>query len=88
MSRKSHDDLEQLLARALRLHQQAQLKDAEQLYQQILRASPGHFEAQHFLGILRHQQGRNADALTLIGGALKARPDSPQALSNQGLVLY
>jgi protein O-GlcNAc transferase len=88
VSRKSHDDLEQLLARALGLHQTAQLKEAEQLYQRVLHAQPSHFDAQHYLGILRHQQGRSVEALALISDALKARPDSAQALSNQGLVLY
>jgi protein O-GlcNAc transferase len=85
---KSHNELERLLAQALAFHQSAQLKDAERLYKQILRAQPAQFDAQHFLGILRHQQGRGEEALALIGGALRARPDSAQALSNQGLVLY
>src|SRR4051812_24874492 len=77
-----------LLARALDAHQRGRLEEADRLYRQILRDAPAHFEAQHYCGILRHQQGRSAEALALIAGALKVQPQSAQALSNQGLVLY
>jgi protein O-GlcNAc transferase len=80
--------LRQLLARAQQAHQSGRPTIAEALYLQILQTQPGHFEAQHLLGVLRAQQGRYGDALALVEGALKARPDSPAALTNHGLILH
>jgi protein O-GlcNAc transferase len=79
--------LRQLLDRAIACHQRGQLGEAERLYLEILKTEPGHFDAQHLLGIIRHQQGRGIEALALIDAALQVRPDSAQALANQGLVL-
>jgi predicted O-linked N-acetylglucosamine transferase (SPINDLY family) len=79
--------LRQLLDRAIACHQRGQLGEAERLYLEILKADPGHFDAQHLLGIIRHQQGRSGEALVLINAALQVRPDSAQALANQSLVL-
>jgi predicted O-linked N-acetylglucosamine transferase (SPINDLY family) len=41
----------------------------------------------HLFGILRCQQGRFVEALSLIGAALRAKPDFPPALLNYGLAL-
>src|SRR5499426_482153 len=79
---------QQLLDRAVDCHRQGQLAQAEALYQQILQAQPGHFDARHMLGVIRYQQGRSAEALELVEAALKLNPGSARALSNQGLILY
>ena len=79
--------LRQLLDRAIACHQRGQLGEAERLYLDILKAEPGHFDAQHLLGIVRHQQGRGLEALALIDAALQVNPRSAQALANQSLVL-
>jgi tetratricopeptide (TPR) repeat protein len=79
--------LSSLLSQAVAFQQKRYLLQAENLYLQILAAQPDHFDAQHLLGALRHQQGRNEEALTLIEAALKIRPDTVEALSNQGAVL-
>ena len=79
--------MRQLLDRAIAHHQRGQLGEAERLYLDILKAEPRHFDAQHLLGVIRHQQGRSVEALALIGAALQVRPDSAQALANQGAVL-
>jgi protein O-GlcNAc transferase len=78
----------QLLARAMQAHQRGQPAAAEALYLQILQARPGHFEAQHLLGVLRAQQGRYDEAIALVGAALKTKPDSAGALTNYGLILH
>jgi protein O-GlcNAc transferase len=78
----------QLLAGAVQAHQRGQPAAAEALYLQILQARPGHFEAQHLLGVLRAQQGRHDEALALVGAALKTKPGSAGALTNYGLILH
>lgn len=80
--------LQEMLDRAMALHQNGHLDEAAQLYSQVLRTQSDHFDALHMLGVVRHQQGRNGEALELIGAARKARPGSTWALSNYGLVLH
>jgi predicted O-linked N-acetylglucosamine transferase (SPINDLY family) len=77
-----------LLDRAMQAHRRGQSAMAEALYLEILRAQPGHFEAQHLLGVARAQQGRYAEALALVGAALKTKTDSVAALTNYGLILH
>jgi predicted O-linked N-acetylglucosamine transferase (SPINDLY family) len=76
-----------LLDRAIALHQTGNLADAEKLYLEAMRAAPGDASASHLLGVVRAQQGRNSEALELIGTALKHKPDAPEMLSNYGNVL-
>jgi predicted O-linked N-acetylglucosamine transferase (SPINDLY family) len=76
-----------LLNRAIALHQTGKLADAERLYLQLLRDEPREAAAHHLLGVVRAQQGRNSEALELMGAALKLRPDAPEVLSNYGNVL-
>src|SRR4051812_41349699 len=71
---------------ALRFLQAGQLPEAEQLFLEILTAEPSNSRAQNFLGIIRFQQGRFADALALIGASLKLNANA-DALSDYGNVL-
>ena len=75
------------LRNAITLHQRGRLSEAEKLYREVLTAVSDHFDAQHLLGVLKHQQGRGAEALQLIGAALQKRPHEVLALSNYGAVL-
>ena len=59
------------IKQAISLHREGRLAEAERLYLTVLRAKPNHFDAQHMLGVLRHQQGRNAEAIGLLGGAVE-----------------
>jgi predicted O-linked N-acetylglucosamine transferase (SPINDLY family) len=76
------------LKRGSLLHQQGKLADAEQLYLQILKTQPDHFDARHQLGVTLSGQGRNEEALTSIRAALQLNPNSAHALSNYGLLLH
>jgi tetratricopeptide (TPR) repeat protein len=76
-----------MLERAVSRHTSGELEQAEQLYQDILKGSPDHFDALHLLGVLRHQRNRSADALELLEAALRRLPGSADALSNRGIVL-
>ena len=46
------------LQEAVGFHQQGKLGEAARLYQAVLEAQPDQFDALHFLGILRAQQGK------------------------------
>ena len=63
------------------------LAEAARLYLQVLAAEPDNFTARHLLGIIRFQEGRNAEALDLIGQAVTINPKAAEALSNYGNVL-
>jgi tetratricopeptide (TPR) repeat protein len=57
---------EALLQDALRLRRAGKLAQAAELYGQVLRSEPKHFEALHALGILHYQGGRLEEAERLI----------------------
>ncbi|MFY9833393.1 MAG: tetratricopeptide repeat protein [Methylocystis sp.] len=80
-------DLAQALSEAGRAHGEGRLVDAEHRYMAILKAHPTCFDALHFLGIVRSQQGRDAEALAPLRAALALHPRDASALSNFGLIL-
>jgi Flp pilus assembly protein TadD len=82
-SRQPPSDLQQAVQR----HQNGDFAGAEQLYLQILAAEHDDPDALHLLGLLRHQQGRNSEALALIDAAAARRPGWVEALSNRGAIL-
>ncbi len=81
MSRQS------LCDQAVALHRKGDLAGAEKLYVQILAEAPDSFAPLHLLGLIRYQQGQQAQAQSLIGAALKLEPGNAEAHSNYGLVL-
>jgi len=78
-------DPQALLNQAIAFHQTGKLADAERLYLQLM--AMGEPAAHHMLGVVRAQQGRNSEALALMGTALTLRPGAPEVLSNLGNVL-
>jgi tetratricopeptide (TPR) repeat protein len=80
-------DLVDLLRRAAAHHQRGEMREAEDLYRQVLAAQPDNFDALHLYGVLMHQRGRAAEALKLIGQALAANARAAPAHSNYGIVL-
>jgi len=76
-----------MLARAVKMHQEGRRAQAEVLYRSILAWQPRHFEAAHFLGLLRHEQGDHPEAARYLAQALQVRPDDINALTNHGAVL-
>jgi len=79
-------DEAKLLQRAVLYQRSGRLAEAAEICSEILRSKARHFEAQHLLGVLRHQQGRSAEAIDLLSAVVKTRPD-PMVLSNFGAVL-
>jgi protein O-GlcNAc transferase len=72
---------------ALQHHQAGRLREAEQLYRQILAREPNHTDALHCLGVAADQLGRNDIAVELIRRAIALKPDFPAAHSNLGNAL-
>lgn len=77
----------QLLAQAADLHGKGNLAAAEALYVGLVDVPAVRFDVLQMLGVLRCQQGRFPEALSLIADALKMNPGFPPALLNYGLVL-
>ena len=76
-----------LLQDALRLRRAGKLAEAAELYGQVLRAEPKHFEALHALGILNYQSGRLEEAERLIRQAVAANPNAADAAYNHACLL-
>jgi predicted O-linked N-acetylglucosamine transferase (SPINDLY family) len=60
---------------AFSLHQQGRLGEARNLYEQVLRAHPQHFNALHLLGMLCLQSNLAQPAADLIANALRINPN-------------
>lgn len=62
--------LQEVLQLANRLQRELQYAEAESIYLQVLQQLPQEPNTLHFLGVLRHQQGRNDEALALLERAV------------------
>ena len=63
------------LALAVKQHQAGNLREAEDLYRQILRAEPRHGDALHLLGVIAHQVGRHDVAVEYIRKAAAGKAE-------------
>ena len=59
---------------ALALHQRGQLRQAAELYKQILSAHPTHSDSLHLLGVASFQSGDYASAVDLISRSIEIAP--------------
>jgi protein O-GlcNAc transferase len=55
---------------AVQQHQKGRLREAEQIYRQILQLQPNHADARHLLGLIAHQMGKHEQAIDLIQQAI------------------
>ena len=65
-----------------------QLPAAEAAFAALQAEQPDHPEMLHFLGILRHVQGRSDEGVALIRRAVALRPGQPGMLNNLGNLLF
>jgi tetratricopeptide (TPR) repeat protein len=79
------NDNEQKLQRAIRLHSEGSLDDADALYREVLRESPGNQTALHLSGVIAHQRGRHREAVTLIEMALAGGATTAAIHTNCGV---
>ncbi len=76
-----------VFAQALRFHQAGNLREAEQLYREVLARDPAHANSLNLLGLLAHQIGHNEAAAELIGKALVVNEQNPESHYNLAIVL-
>ena len=76
-----------LFKQGLAQHKLGALEAAAGFYERVLALDPTHFDANHMLGVIAHQQGRNADAVQRIEHALQINPKVASAHSNLGIAL-
>ncbi|TAL04548.1 MAG: glycosyltransferase family 41 protein [Rhodospirillaceae bacterium] len=79
-------NLDELLHKGMRLHQENQFDEAAAIYGEILALCPLHFNALHLLGVLRNQTGHPDEAIRLITAALEIQ-ENAAAFLNRGLAL-
>jgi predicted TPR repeat methyltransferase len=75
------------LVEAVTLLRDEKAEEAEPLLQRVLDADPRQADALHYLGVLRHTQNRNDEAVELIRASLVELPDNSGAWNNLGNVL-
>ena len=80
-------DIQRQLTAAVEFLRNNEIESAEQALDGVLRIAPGQPDGLHFLGLVRHAQGRTDEALKLIGEALRLVPDHAGAWNNLGNVL-
>ena len=76
------------LRKAILLHQQGELTEAEAAYRRVLEAEPDQPDAWHLLGVLAHQRGDSEAAIERIRRSLAIDPRQPLAQNNLGNVLF
>ncbi len=75
------------IGRAVSLHQQNRLDEAERIYLEVLGSEAENADALHLLGLVFHQRGENGKAVELMKKAVKIAPFSPVPYSNLGSAL-
>ena len=78
---------DQLLARAMAMHEAGEIHAAQALYGEILRSDPSHREALHFAGVAAHQTGNNELAISLLERSIEGGSTNPDLYRNFGRVL-
>ena len=79
---------EESFARALLLHEQGRLDEAEQAYMSVFSIDCGHIGALLHLTALRLQQGLHEEAIRLTRDALEREPNCAEAHSNLGTAFH
>ena len=70
--------------RGLVLHQTGRLSEAEEMYRQVLKAQPNHWDSLHFLGVIHHQRGDYREAVRQIDAAIRVRRRQPKLARSAG----
>jgi protein O-GlcNAc transferase len=75
------------LQKAIALHQQGNLGQAEGIYRELLKIEPRNADALHLLGVIAHQSGNHQSAVDMISYAIQINPHVSIYHSNLGNVL-
>lgn len=68
-------------------HQAGRLKEAADIYRQLLKVAPENYDLLHFMGLLQAQTGNITEAIELIEKAIVIQPKVATIRSNLGWVL-
>lgn len=79
--------VDDILGRAVALHQNGDLAEAERHYREILDRQADHADALHLIGVIRFQQGAHAEAEDMIRRAIAADGAAAMYHANLGRVL-
>ncbi len=74
--------------RAVELHQQGRLQEAQVIYEKILKTNPNHFDVLHLLGLVAARLDNYQRAADLIAKAISINPNNATFYYNRGLVLH
>lgn len=80
--------IQEAITIAIGHHQAGRLDQAQQVYHQILAASPNHIEALHYLGILCIQRSQFAQAVEWLKNASDLAPNDPGIHRDLGVALF
>ena len=75
------------IQQGLALHLQGNLKEAQTIYEQVIRISPNNFDALRLLGVIFLQTKQYPQTVEFLSKALQIKPDDADANSNLGLAL-
>ena len=78
--------VQHLFEQAVKLHQHQCFAEAKDLYEQILRVDPKHFDATHLMGLMACQQKNHEVGLPLIHQAIAIDPRNAGPYSNLGVI--
>jgi tetratricopeptide (TPR) repeat protein len=87
MKRRPTDTIAASILRAAHFVQQRQWPQAEEALAHVLAANPVEPDGLQLLGLVRENQGRLADAQTLLRQSLAARPDQPHVQIHMARIL-
>jgi protein O-GlcNAc transferase len=73
---------------AVQHHQAGRLREAEQIYRQILQAQPNHADAWHLLGLVAHQTGQSDLAIDYLNQAIQYEANIADFHTNLGTVFF
>jgi tetratricopeptide (TPR) repeat protein len=65
----------ELLKKATELQIAGEISEAEKIYNQVLAQYPDNIDAKHLLGLVRGEQDREEEAVSLIEEAIRAKPE-------------
>ena len=85
-SAQTNPDL--LFVRAMMLHEQGFIDEAQPLYARVLQLRPAHTAALHLFGVTLFQKQEYAQAEVVLNAALVQEPNNSRILSDLGLVYF
>ena len=86
MTKRQHG-IEAYFQRGVQLHSAGRLAEAEQVYRQVLAASPDHADSLHMLGVIATQCGQPQASLICIDRAIALKPSAAMFHVNRGAAL-